>query len=349
MNIAISIIVPVYNSEKYIDKCLESLVNQTLNNIEIIIVNDNSNDNSLLKINRYVDIYDNIILINKKTNEGVSKARNDALRIAKGKYILFVDSDDTIDCSACNILYNTAIKNDIDIIMFNFKYVYLNNNQVSSKTNLIDNKVYNSEYMIKEILTTRNNVQGYIWNKFYRKELLISNEITFREDIKLYEDYLFNIETFLVSKTIKYLDLDLYYYLQHPNSSIRKIDIQNTKNVSKIINTIKINLEKNNLCNIINDEFLYFSSNLKIINIIDILKANISKEEKIKNIDIIINGFSKNEKIFISKNYSFETRILKKIIIKILCKSNFKSKIFIIYYSIFLTPFIKINNIIKQI
>lgn len=349
MDIAISIIVPVYNSEKYIDRCLESLVNQTLNNIEIIIVNDNSNDNSLVKINTYIDKYDNITLINKKTNEGVSKARNDALKVAKGKYILFVDSDDTIDYSTCNILYNTATQDDIDIIMFNFKYVYLNNKQIASKMNLVDDKVYSSIDMVKEILTTRNNVQGYICNKFYKKDILISNRIRFREDIKLYEDYLFNIEAFLVSKSIKYLDLDLYYYLQHSNSSIRKIDIENTKNVYKIINTIKANLEKNNLWNIINDEFLYFSLNLKLTNIIDILKYATTKEEKIKNLNIIINNFSEDEKELISKNNSFDSRVLKKITVKMLYFSHFKSSIFMLYWNIFLGPLIKMNNIIKKI
>ena len=349
MNIAISIIVPVYNSEKYIDKCLESLVNQTLNNIEIIIVNDNSTDNSLSKINRYLDIYDNIILIDKKTNEGVSKARNDALKVAKGKYILFVDSDDTIDYSTCNILYNAAIQNDIDIIMFNFEYVYLNNKHITSKINLVENKVYNSIDMVKEILTTRNNVHGHICNKFYKKDILISNRIRFREDIKLYEDYLFNIETFLVSKSIKYLDLDLYYYLQHSNSSIRNIDIENTKNVSKIINIIKSDLERNNVLDIINNEFLYFSLNLKLTNIIDILKYSTSEEEKIKAANIIINSFSEYEKKYISNNCKLDSRILKKVIAKILYFSKFKPNIFILYCNIVVKPFIKINNFIKKI
>ena len=115
----VSIIVPVYNVERHLNKCLDSLVNQTLKNIEIIIVNDGSLDNSQLIINEYSNKYKNIRTFIKK-NGGLSDARNYGLKKAKGEYVLFVDSDDYIALDSCERLYNTAKQDDVDVLIGNY-------------------------------------------------------------------------------------------------------------------------------------------------------------------------------------------------------------------------------------
>ena len=118
VQVKVSIIVPVYNVEKYIKKCLDSLVHQTLSDIEIIVVNDGSPDNSELIINQYLKKYSNIKYF-KKENGGQGSARNFGLSKAIGKYIMFVDSDDYVDITMAEKMYNSAIANNSDMVICN--------------------------------------------------------------------------------------------------------------------------------------------------------------------------------------------------------------------------------------
>ena len=119
----VSIIVPVYNNEEFLDKCLKSIINQTYKNLEIILINDGSKDNSL-KIMKDYAIKDTRIIIIDKKNEGVSKARNDGIKKATGQYITFVDSDDYIDLTQIEEMYNAIKKNKVDVVRSNYKVHY---------------------------------------------------------------------------------------------------------------------------------------------------------------------------------------------------------------------------------
>ena len=124
----ISIIVPVYNVEKYLEQCLESLLNQTYKNIEIIVVNDGSTDQSLDILNKY-SFKDNRIKLYSQKNQGISAARNTALEHINGKYIMFVDSDDWIEINTCETALHELKKNDSDIVMWAYKRDYLNSSK----------------------------------------------------------------------------------------------------------------------------------------------------------------------------------------------------------------------------
>ena len=117
--VKVSIIVPVYNVEKYISRCLNSLINQTLDDIEIICVNDCSTDNSFETVKEYAVKDSRFVLIEHEINQGLGSARNSGIGIASGKYIIFIDSDDYIDTDYCEKLYNTAKKYDADIVVTN--------------------------------------------------------------------------------------------------------------------------------------------------------------------------------------------------------------------------------------
>ena len=129
-NVELSIIVPVYNVEKYLEQCLESLLNQTYKNIEIIVVNDGSTDQSLDILKKY-SFKDNRIKLYSQKNQGISAARNTALEHINGKYVMFVDSDDWIEINTCEIALHEMKKNDSDIVMWAYRREYLNKKNIT--------------------------------------------------------------------------------------------------------------------------------------------------------------------------------------------------------------------------
>ena len=128
-NVKISVIVPVYNTGKYLKRCLESIIDQNFEEMEIIIVNDCSTDNSLEIINYYMKQDNRIILINKEKNEGISVVRNSAIKIAKGKYIFQIDSDDWVEQNYFRDMYDKAIEEKADIVISDF-YKDFDNDQI---------------------------------------------------------------------------------------------------------------------------------------------------------------------------------------------------------------------------
>ena len=231
----ISVIIPVYNVEEYIEQCVESVVNQTLKEIEIIIVNDGTQDNSMKKIERFL-LDDRIIVINKE-NRGISSARNCGLKIAKGEYIAFVDSDDFIDEMMLEKLYENSENKDIVIS----NVIEYNNVTGEKKQREIKNEIkkYNKgSYFWK--------YSGFeIWNKIYKRSFLMENNIKFIEGIVL-EDVPFNFYSLFLTNKVKYVDKAYYYYrIKRENS------ILNTLNNEKILNAYnKINIKLHNFSEI---------------------------------------------------------------------------------------------------
>lgn len=207
----ISIIVPVYNVDKYLSRCIESLINQTYNNIEIVLIDDGSIDSSAQICDYYANNYNNIYVYHKK-NQGLSSARN--LGIEKvnidAKYIGFVDSDDYVHPKMYEILYNNLIKFDSHISGCRFQ------------------KVYEKEYMIEGIEDNReiryvnmNNyfdnadICNFVWNKLYKRECIEGIEF---ELGRIYEDQLYSPQVIYKSNKVVIDDAKLYYYYQRKGS-----------------------------------------------------------------------------------------------------------------------------------
>ncbi len=204
-NVKLSVIIPCYNVSEYIEKCILSLINQTLTDIEIIAVNDGSKDDTIEKLNKLAKKYSNIIVINKK-NEGVSIARNRALEIAHGDYIGFMDSDDWANSDMYEKLYNKAIKGDYDIVACDTNAIYPDNIKYIS-SNIGDNSS-NRELMI--------NAYAVIWNKIYRRKLL--ENIKFKEHMTFCEDVRFLYMIYSRVNKIGVIKEPLYNYLQRQGS-----------------------------------------------------------------------------------------------------------------------------------
>ena len=186
-NELISIVLPVFNSESTIEKCIDSILEQSYSNYELIIINDGSTDDSLNKILKYKD-FKNIKIISTH-NGGVSKARNLGLRYVQGTYVTFIDADDTVQKNYLKSLkegYNKKV--DISIIGFN----EISNNQIISKSSYTNCNVTGVD-LLNHIFDFDGPL-GYVWNKLWKVRLIKENNIYFDENSKMAEDLLFNIK-----------------------------------------------------------------------------------------------------------------------------------------------------------
>lgn len=230
MESLISVIVPVYNTGKYVLNCIQSIINQTYKDLEIIIVDDGSNDNtrdivSLVEDDRITYIY--------QENQGVSAARNNGLEHSKGDYITFIDSDDTIFPEMYEILLNLAEKNKADIAHCSYNRVTEGGGKPIGNTN--KKYIFEGEDSVSALL--RGNLfTGGVWNKLYRRELV--DNIRFDETIKINEDVLFNFYAFRNSVKTVFIDRCLYNYNIVESSSC--INTNRIKSAEDVFNVGKI-------------------------------------------------------------------------------------------------------------
>ena len=211
MGIDVSIIVPVYNVEKYLDKCLSSLVNQTLDNYEIIVVNDGTKDNSQLIIDRYVNKYPDLIRSFIKENGGLSDARNYGLRYASGNYISFFDSDDYVDNEYYKTMFDIAKKDDLDLVVSDLEYVWENGEKSpmdKAGLNIDANDDINKALFLSPLS---------VCNKLFRKDLFDSLSLQFYKGL-WYEDIPVALMYCANSKKVGYNKTHKYYYLQRKTS-----------------------------------------------------------------------------------------------------------------------------------
>ncbi|MBR3627660.1 MAG: glycosyltransferase, partial [Elusimicrobia bacterium] len=215
METKVSVIIPIYNVEKYLKQCLDSVINQTFKDIEIICINDSSTDKSLQIIKEYQQKDNRIILIDLKENKGVSNARNEGLKIAKCKYITFVDPDDWTDKDYVKTLYDNMIKYDYDIIGIGF---YIFNKQI--KEYKYPKFCYDTDFSLLEnkqkLLTLR--LIWSLWAKIYKRDFIIKNNIVFES--RIMGDITFNYEAILSARNIKFIDKANYFYRVYRTNSI---------------------------------------------------------------------------------------------------------------------------------
>ena len=232
----LSIIVPVYNVEKYLKRCLDSLVNQSLDNIEVICINDGSKDKSLDILRMYEKNYSDIIRVINKQNEGVWKARMDGIKIAVGEYIGFVDSDDYVNTEFALKLYSNAKRNASDIAVCGFDRVDLDTNKLYSREACIKSK-YNFEIKKKPGYLLMLN--GAPWNKIYKRELF-KNMYKMENIPRVLDDMMFQQLLYIHAKKVSFVGESLVYYM------IRKDSIMNTINIELLPSTYKSMIEVRN-------------------------------------------------------------------------------------------------------
>lgn len=213
----ISIIIPVYNSQKYLLELLESLKSQDYLDFEVIIIDDGSNDDSFLICSKF-EMENKNIRIFKQKNRGVSQTRNFGLSKANGKYVMFLDSDDYLSNNILKTVAKYLENEEPDILNFNFHIIKGN----QSYLHLLDDfyekgKKLSRDESVKSLLSSKG-YQGFVWNKIYKKEVI--EEILFDKSIHYLEDTIFNVQAIYNSKKIICLRDPLVYYRQHNDSAV---------------------------------------------------------------------------------------------------------------------------------
>ena len=278
--VKVSVIVPAYNAEKTIEKCLDSLLKQTLDDYEIIVINDGSTDKTSTILDNYNDSRIKII---SKENGGIGKARNDGIKASIGEFVTFVDSDDYVDEKMLESYYTFAIKNDLDLV-------------TSTYNKVIKGKIVpfpSIKYKIGNVKTSPqiiNSIEYGPCAKLFKREVLIKNNILFIEN-KKYEDMPFVCKALLKSKLVGYLKESYYYYVINNNSETTTMD----ERVFDILDILKI---------IINDykkEF-YLKDEINYL-IIDKITNYMLQKKKKKN--------GKVRKKFIDEGYMFLSENIK--------------------------------------
>ena len=301
----LSVIIPIYNVEKFIEKSIRSIIDEDLKNIEIILINDGSPDNSKEICKYYFENYKNILYV-EQNNMGLSGARNKGLENSTGKYIMFLDGDDFIEKNSLKRIFEEIADDSLDILLGECKY-YFNKNKNYIKRKFDDTGVMSGEDMYT-FLSLNNLFLPMAWLNIYRREFLIENKLEFKEGI-LHEDTEFTPRALITAKKVKYINHPFYVYLQRTGTITTSYNPKRSIHLIKAAKSlIEFNKLKDNkyLWNYIN--YLLFRALRNIAQ----LKRNDPVRKKVK-------------KLFMdSKLFSIESSLIKYNLLKLICRFNYE-------------------------
>ncbi len=248
-DIDVSVIVPVYNAEKYIRKCIESVLQQTLSSWELILVDDGSKDNSLEICQEYAQKYRGIVAIHQE-NGGSSVARNFGLRKATGRYIAFIDADDWIHTRMLEVLVEKAEQTNADIVICNYFNCYEDGKCILQPKSGFgewvieakeDRNIFQRKYLCKGVKEYRPYLKvGSPWGKLYSNHLIKENNLTFPEGLARTEDGIFNLYAVEYANKIVYLDEGYYYYRMLEDSISHKYYPNIVRNTERDFEEVKV-------------------------------------------------------------------------------------------------------------
>ena len=315
----ISVIVPVYNVEEYLEKCLLSIINQTYQNLEIILIDDGSTDSSGIICEQYKEKDKRIKVIHKE-NGGLSSARNIGVEQASGTWVAFVDSDDYIEVTMYEILLKLAIENKADIALAHFRS--FDSNEIEACVDS-DNIITFKEHELLEVYILGDyHISTSVWDRLYRKTLI--EEIIFPKG-KLHEDILYTIEAFYKCNKAVYIDHAYYYYRIGRDKSImaKQYDFKNLTDLLDLTNQaadyLRDHDEKKLASLYVTKRYLEFS---------DILGKKITIESK----NLIEKYLNQNKKEVFKAFFNKEIRNKEKILLILtLVSPDFKINILKIY------------------
>ena len=213
--IDVSVIIPVYNTEKYISACLDSILSQSKVSIEIIIIDDGSTDSSASICDKYAQKYDNIKTLHIE-NSGPATAKNKGIKLAQGNYIALTDSDDRMEPLMLHKMVNAGTRHNADIICCNYK-------QIDEKGNISHLNSTNKQYVLNHEeglihFFSKDKIYSQCWTKLYKRQMLNDNNIINDPGLRTDEDFIFNIRAFVHAKTTVIVDEPLYEYTHRENS-----------------------------------------------------------------------------------------------------------------------------------
>lgn len=245
MNIPnVSVIIPAYNVESYIETCIQSVIKQSLDNIEIIVINDGSTD-STIKIIEKIALTDNRIIVISQENQGLSCARNAGLQISKGEYVSFVDGDDWIDPFMLEKMYQNAILHNSDVVSCRLQYDDLRSGHSFISGRDFTIKELSGSDLVKDVLLGRN-IQTSAAIKIYRRKFLVNNKILFIPKL-LNEDVVFVLEIAYFANKISVINKPFYHAIERESSITRNFTEKNIDNILLALSYQKSFLLKQNI------------------------------------------------------------------------------------------------------
>jgi len=249
MNPKVSVIVPVYNVEKYLAKCLNSLVTQTLEEIEIIVVNDGTQDNSQSIIDTYVKQNPQKVYSYIKQNGGLGDARNYGLQYANAEYIGFVDSDDYVKSDMYEKLYECAIRDNSELVLCDIEYIWENSQErkLLKGYKYVDGIEKNKSVFLSPL---------FAWNKLYRKDLFIKYNLKYPKRL-WYEDIPVTIPLFAFARNISYVEEVLIYYVQRDSSIMASKNTSKMRDIFEVLKQVYEFYDSYNLLKIYHFELEY--------------------------------------------------------------------------------------------
>lgn len=249
----LTIIIPVYNVEKYITRCLDSILNQDFINFEVILINDGSTDNSLQICKHYKSIDDRIKVFSQE-NSGVSVARNRGIEMASGQWLCFIDGDDFIEKNILTDLINIVNTNNIDCVIA--KAFIKSGNQKLKEKYPLKNSIINKNFKGLDLAINEGYFRGSIWSVLYKKELLLNNNILFPTGIKNGEDTIFFSKILMYAQNIHISPLEFYNVYEREGSASRSwsferilLMINNIKYLQEYIKNNNLNLQQTYILN----------------------------------------------------------------------------------------------------
>lgn len=224
----VSIIVPIYRVEKYLCRCIESLLKQTYDKIEILLIDDGSDDSSGEICDRYAAKYNNVFSFHQ-SNQGISSARNLGMEKAKGTYLTFVDADDYVCPTFVETLLQTLTLGNSQLSIAGITHdIETYENSINKPINEHMINKFQSQYVLDHIFS--NDIfMGYVCNKIFLCDVIRSNNITFRKDIRIWEDLVFVCEYLKKIDYVSTVDKIIYYYENRTNSAVNSLSLENEK------------------------------------------------------------------------------------------------------------------------
>lgn len=306
----VSIIIPVYNTSKYLEECINSIYSQTFKNLEVIAINDGSTDDSLNILNRLKEKYSELIIINKK-NTGVSDTRNIGIKMSSGDFIMFVDSDDYIEKDMIEIMLEKAIETKADIVRCNANLFNISGTITHENFTSFSNKLFSTKDVIiyERFFSDKDALNCYTPLLLINKKVIVN----FDTSLAFLEDMDFYLKLFLNLSSIYFIDKNLYNYRYNSNSSSKNItNVEyNIESVIKIAQKLKERINNTTInindCDFNNRYFKLIMQKLELL----------TKYGKIKNIyevfnnEIINNYFMSIELTNISKAKKIQLYLIK--------------------------------------
>ena len=231
----LTIIIPVYNVENYLDECLQSVYKVKDINYEVILVNDGSKDNSLNILKKYKEFYPDITKIIDKENGGLSSARNAGIREAKGEYLAFIDSDDIIDPKEFEEFFKEGQKLDLDVMVGNMRY--FSNDKIGDplfrSQEIKDFTVSKGTKFFLTLFEGNKCFREEVVDDIYKREFICENKLYFHDNL-IHEDSYFTPMVYLKAKRVKYIDISFYYYRQRTGSIMSIVNNRSIESLEKI-------------------------------------------------------------------------------------------------------------------